>query len=192
MNFLGHLYFSSNDLELMYANLFGDFVKGKAMFDYPEKIQTGIQLHRSIDTYIDTHQEVRKLLKMLYPDLPKVSSVAVDLFFDHLLAVNWKNYHSTELLDFLEDFYAYQPENWPFYSEKFKSFIAVMRNRKWMNSYQMREGLEKSCSGVGSRISFPNLLHIAPQCFDRFYDEIYGCFENFMGDAKLHFGMNKL
>ena len=84
MNFLGHLYFSNNDLELMYANLFGDFVKGKAMYNFPEKIQSGIQLHRSIDSYIDRHEDVRKLLKTLYPELPKVSNVAIDLFFDHL------------------------------------------------------------------------------------------------------------
>ena len=39
MNFLGHLYFSHDDLALMQANLFGDFVKGKDLSRYSLKIQ---------------------------------------------------------------------------------------------------------------------------------------------------------
>lgn len=191
MNFLGHLYFSNNDLELMYANLFGDFVKGKAMYNFPEIIQKGIQLHRSIDGYIDTHEDVRKLLKTLYPELPKVSNVAIDLFFDHLLASHWKNFHSIDLTEFLENFYTFQPLYWADYTSDFQSFIEIMRARKWLNYYPMREGLEKSCAGVGSRISFPNLLHQAPLTFDRHYNEIYSCFESYMSDAIQHFGTNK-
>ena len=175
----------------MYANLFGDFIKGKAMYNFPEKIQNGIQLHRSIDSFIDTNKNVRQLLKILYPELPKVSNVAVDLFFDHLLAIHWKKFHSTELYQFLENFYTYQPKNWDSYPNEFKSFIEMMRTRRWMNYYPLREGLEKSCAGVGSRISFPNLLHQAPLSFDRHFNEIYSCFERFMHEAIQHFGTNK-
>ena len=55
MNFLGHLYFSNNNPELMYANLFGDFVKGKDLSMYSPQVQKGILLHRKIDDYIDNH-----------------------------------------------------------------------------------------------------------------------------------------
>ena len=94
MNFLGHLYFSNNDPELMYANLFGDSVKGKKYLDYPEEIQKGILLHRKIDDFIDRHNAVIELKRELYNELPKISSVAIDLFFDHLLAQKWNDYHS--------------------------------------------------------------------------------------------------
>ena len=66
MNYLGHLYFSKNDFELMYYNLFGDFVKGSDLSRFPIKIQEGIRLHREIDHYIDHHPYVRKLLHKLY------------------------------------------------------------------------------------------------------------------------------
>ena len=49
MNFLGHLYFSYDNHALMIANIFGDFVRGKDLSDYPEIIQKGITLHREID-----------------------------------------------------------------------------------------------------------------------------------------------
>jgi acyl carrier protein phosphodiesterase len=77
MNFLGHLYFSNNNLELMYANLFGDHVKGSDYSHFPEIVQTGISLHRSIDNYIDHHPKVVELMHKLYPELPKVTVIAM-------------------------------------------------------------------------------------------------------------------
>ncbi len=85
MNFLGHLYFSDNKQELMLNNLFGDFVKGKDISRYPIEIQQGITLHRKIDNFIDRHPLVLELSHKLFADLPKVSAIAIDLFFDHLL-----------------------------------------------------------------------------------------------------------
>jgi len=38
MNFLGHLYFSNNDHELMYANLFGDHIKGSQLDKFPSSL----------------------------------------------------------------------------------------------------------------------------------------------------------
>ena len=33
----------------------------------------------------DNHPEVKYLLRNLYPYLPKISGIAIDLYFDHLL-----------------------------------------------------------------------------------------------------------
>jgi acyl carrier protein phosphodiesterase len=76
VNYLGHLFFSKNDTELMLANLYGDFVKGSNLEAYTESVQTGIRLHRSIDNFIDTHPDVLELKRLLYEDLPKVSGIA--------------------------------------------------------------------------------------------------------------------
>jgi acyl carrier protein phosphodiesterase len=186
MNFLGHLFFSNNDPELMYANLFGDTVKGKKYLDYPEEIQKGILLHRKIDEFIDRHTEVMNLKRELYKELPKVSSVAIDLYFDHLLALNWKDYHSISYPIFLEQFYTYQPKNWHFYPPSFRSFITHMRDRQWLNYYPYQEGLIKSCQGVSSRISFPNKLNQAPTSYHRHQEIILKTFRSFMEDAKVY------
>jgi acyl carrier protein phosphodiesterase len=123
MNFLGHLYFSNNDKDLMLANLFGDFVKGTNFNQFTPKIREGIILHRQIDTYIDQHSHVMELKLMLYQDLPKVAGVAVDLFFDHLLAKNWRNYHSAEYITFLADFYSHNADFEHQLTEEIKQFI---------------------------------------------------------------------
>lgn len=184
MNFLGHLYFSNNDEELMYANLFGDTVKGNQFLLYPPEIQKGILLHRKIDEYIDRHPAVLELKRELYEELPKVSSVAIDLFFDHLLARNWNDYHPSPYTEFLEGFYSYQPENWGYYPQTFQNFIEVMRERKWLNYYPLEEGLIKSCQGVSSRISFPNALHKASGSFWKRENKIYEVFQIYMSDAQ--------
>jgi len=186
MNFLGHLYFSNNDHELMYANLFGDSVKGKKYLDYPEEIQKGILLHRKIDDFIDHHSAVIELKRELYDELPKISSVAIDLFFDHLLAQKWNEYHSTPYALFLEEFYTYEPKNWNDYPVTFRAFMEIMRERKWLNYYPFEEGLVKSCQGVSSRISFPNNLFKAPDSFGKHQKLISETFQIYMRDAAVY------
>jgi acyl carrier protein phosphodiesterase len=187
MNFLGHLYFSGNNHELMYANLFGDSVKGTQFHFYPEMIQRGILLHRKIDNFIDHHPAVVELKRALFEELPKVSAVAVDLFFDHLLARNWKNFNATPYPEFLEHFYSYSPLLWEIYPESFKIFIGLLREKKWINHYPHPEGLIRLCHGVSSRISFPNLLHRAPDAFMKHEKMISESFESYMLDAEAYF-----
>lgn len=188
MNFLGHIYFSDNNPELMYANLFGDFIKGSDLSSYSPIIQAGIQLHRSIDTYIDHHPKVLKLMHVLYPELPKVTGIAIDLYFDYCLAKNWPFYHPTPLNEFLDTFYSYEPIHWEEYSEEFKEIIHLMKTKKWLSYYHTFEGLEKASLGVSKRISFKNTLQNAPEVYLRHEEKISLCFEEYMKDAIPYFG----
>jgi acyl carrier protein phosphodiesterase len=183
MNFLGHLYFSNNDKDLMIANLFGDFVKGRNYSHFSTKVQQGIELHRKIDTYFDQHHAVMNLKLMLYKDLPKVAGVAVDLFFDHLLAKYWEDHHIIDYYEYLNDFYAYRSELEIELSTDFINFISIFRERKWLDHYPTSFGLEKSCQGVSSRISFPNQLSQAPEIFYQNEEVIKKVFDQYMLEA---------
>lgn len=187
MNFLGHLYFSQDHQELMHANLFGDFVKGKQFERYSPVVQKGVLLHRSIDTFIDTNEKVVNLMRKLYQDLPKVSSVAIDLYFDHLLARNWDEFHQVKLTDYLAEFYATKPMNWEEYPDNFQQFIEKLKLHQWMNHYPSFEGLTKACQGVGSRISFENKLIEAPSIFLNMEQEITAVFYEYMAAAQSEF-----
>lgn len=189
MNFLGHLYFSDNDKDLMLANLFGDFVRGRNFSHYPKVIQDGIILHRKIDSFMDQHKSVMELKLKLYDELPKVAGVAVDLFFDHLLAKNWNKHHPLNYEDFLNDFYFYRSDFEQELTIDFKNFIAVFRERKWLNHYPTSFGLEKSCQGVSSRISFPNKLKDAPSVFYKYEADIARVYKIYMNDANDYFSI---
>lgn len=186
MNFLGHLYFSNNDHQLMYANLHGDFVRGKDLSRFPKKMEQGITLHRMIDDYIDHHPIVLELLHKLYEPLPKVAGIAVDLYFDHILAKEWDQFHSTPLDQFIDGFYDAEIENESFYSPKFKLMIARMKERNWLYQYQFEYGLMKACKGVSSRISFPNVLDSAHHIFKTYEKDVETCFHAFMEAAIPH------
>ena len=183
MNFLGHLYFSNNDKDLMLSNLYGDFVKGKDYSNYPEIVQHGIHLHRSIDYFIDTHPAVTDLRLSLYDKLPKVAGIAIDLYFDHLLARNWEKFHSKDYNVFLDDFYSHQAVFETELKSEFTEFMGYFRTRKWLDHYPSSYGLQKSCEGVSKRISFANKLHEAPTLFYEREQEIETCFEVYMKDA---------
>lgn len=183
MNYLGHLYFSNNDTELMYANIFGDFVKGKDLSRYPKKIQKGIRLHRTIDDYIDHHPAVIELMHELYAPLPKIAGIAIDLYFDHLLAINWSDYHNLPLDDFIEKFQTASIDREPYDKEFFWTVLSKMKEEEWLHHYQTTYGLTKACQGLSARISFPNVLHTAPQVFEENTQKIETCFHIFMTDA---------
>ena len=187
MNFLGHLYFSGTDKELMLANLFGDFVRGSKHGHFPEVIQKGIKLHRSIDFYIDNHPLVKELKYDLMSELPKVGPVAVDLFFDHLLARNWVDFHPTAYTSFLHDFYEHETDFQGHYPKEFIEFMHKLRTHQWMNHYPTKYGLMKSCEGVAKRISFETKLPIAHLVFDQKEGQIEEVFHRFMSDAKREF-----
>lgn len=187
MNFLGHLYFSNNDPQLQYANLFGDYVKGSNFSEYPQIIQRGIRLHREIDNYIDHHPAVLDLLHHLYEHLPKVSGIAIDLYFDHLLARNWSEFHDMNYLDFINRFYTTEPEHRQYYSTSYLLMLERMKHDNWLFHYQVYDGLIKACSGLSQRISFKNVLSKAPDVFISEEHIISRAFELFMNDAIPHF-----
>lgn len=188
MNFLGHLYFSNNDTTLMRNNLFGDFVKGSALDHFPEDVQVGIVLHRSIDSFIDSHPTVKVLMRKLYAELPKVSGVAIDLFFDHLLAKNWAQFHPMELNAFLYRFYDSVQLDGFDYTDEFQEMIRKMIEINWISYYPTLDGLNKMCHGVASRISFPTQLINGVEVYLAHEEEIETAFFEFMSDAQYFFG----
>ena len=187
MNLLGHLYFSFGDRELMYANLFGDSVKGRHFNKFPPKLSEGILLHRRLDHFIDSHESTVRLKRQLYDQLPKVAPIAIDLFYDHLLAKDWNHYSKISYYDFLEQFYSYSPQSWEYYPEDFKRFIQQLRIHKWMDNYPTTFGLRRLSEGVSSRLSFKNNLKNAPTVFLEKESLITTAFQEFMTAASKEF-----
>src|SRR6478672_11877344 len=86
MNFLAHAYLSFENPEILAGNMVSDFVKGKAKFLFSGKIQNGINLHRQIDEFTDTHPATKKAKEFFRPDYRLYSGAIVDILYDHFLA----------------------------------------------------------------------------------------------------------
>ena len=183
MNYLGHLYFSENNKDLMIANLYGDYFKGNKYDELPLLQRTGVKLHRAIDDFIDTNKGVKELFKELYADLPKIAGIAVDLYFDHLLAKHWSQFHDRKLENFVSDFYAHtELINYP-YPEQFLHMIHYMKQGDWLLNYKYLEGLDSAARGLSRRISFPNELYKAKEVFVKNEELITNHFFSYMQEA---------
>ena len=105
MNFLGHIYLSGQDKELAVGNLVADKIKGNKISELPEKIRSGIVLHRLIDEFTDNHNSYKNCVHELFPKYRHYSRVIIDMYFDHFLAANWNDFHRTPLKIYSNSFY---------------------------------------------------------------------------------------
>nr|WP_107037700.1 ACP phosphodiesterase [Brumimicrobium mesophilum] len=179
----------------MVANLFGDFVKGRNYSYLPQIVQEGVFLHRQIDDFIDHHPLITELRLHLYHELPKIAGIAIDLYFDHLLAKNWPKYHPKSLDEFIDLFLEYteDPNHLRYKNPKFEypiyfnSLLLMIKNHNLLKKNLHLDGLRIASEGLSQRIAFKNNLNIAAEVFINNEQRIEKVFHLFMADAILHF-----
>lgn len=156
MNFLAHIFLSGEQAPIMVGNFIADFVRGKAMFDYPENIRQGILLHRAIDTFADRHEMARLSAERLRPNFGRYAPVLVDIFYDHLLAVNWHRYHHKPLPDYAQWAYKTLAEHLDVMPPMVQQVIPRMTSQDWLSNYANLWGISKALEGVSHRAAFEN------------------------------------
>lgn len=174
MNFLAHIYLSGDDISITIGNFIADGIKGKDYKKYPQNIQTGILLHRQIDTYTDAHPTVRKSTKRLHENYGHYSGVIVDILYDHFLAKNWKRYSKTPLADYIDDFYDTLNDNYETLPLRIQKMMPHMIADNWLLSYASLEGIAKVLDGMNKRTKNRSKMNFAINELKEFYEE----FEN--------------
>lgn len=142
MNFLAHIYLSGDNDLIKIGNFMADSIHGNRFENYLPDIQKGIVLHRSIDTFTDTHPIFRNSTKRLHPIYHHFSGIIIDIFYDHFLAKNWSNYSDEKLVDYVEGFYQSLKENYDNLSPRTQKIMPIMLEQNWLVSYQTIEGIE--------------------------------------------------
>jgi len=152
MNYLAHLYLSGNDEELKIGNFIADSVKGKpSELLYTPGVIRGIQIHRKIDTFTDSHPIVLKSIKRLREHQGKFSGIVVDIAFDHFLAKHWHLYSSTELWKYISDCYILMMKHKTELPERVQRFLPHMVKSNWLYHYLTLEGIDKVFKGMAKR-----------------------------------------
>jgi len=143
MNYLAHILLSGNDTELRIGNFIADSVRGKNFTRFPDRVAQGIMVHRSIDTFTDSHPIVRESKNLIRPQYGLWSSVIVDLYYDHFLAANWSDFHRADLEKYTLDFYKDLKEYWEILPPRIQRFYPIMVEHNWIYSYRTVEGMGK-------------------------------------------------
>ena len=187
MNFLAHLYLSGNRPKVMVGNFIGDFVKGRNPSERYEKgIAAGIELHRAIDYYTDTHQVVRLSKNRLRPKYRHYSGVIVDMFYDHFLAKNWSTYSTEPLTDFAKGAYLVIEEHQDILPEKVKYLMPHMTAGNWLVNYAKVEGIEKALSGMTRRSTYDSKMNESIFELREFYTDFENEFSLFFPELEQH------
>jgi len=184
MNFLAHAYLSFGQEEILVGNFIADFVRGKELENYPKKVQLGIQLHRAIDTYTDSHPLVKQVQSLLIPRFGHYSRVISDVFFDYFLAKNWKNYSDTPLEKFSLDSYrtlSSSPYELP---EAFCRMFHWMQAQNWLYSYREAAGIQAALDGLSRRARFDSKMNESTQVLWEKEEEIEAIFFAFFEDLE--------
>lgn len=117
MNYLAHILLSGSDPDWQLGGLLGDFVKGPLVPVCPAGlvdrqgqpwapgVVAGIQLHRQLDAFVDAWPEYLACLELLDRSYRRVGGIALDVYFDHLLARHWSRFSPVALSAFSRDFY---------------------------------------------------------------------------------------
>ena len=187
MNFLGHFYLSQDDPDLLIGNYIADFVKGKKYMEYPDKISTGIMMHRHIDYFTDQHRLVKHGRKRLFGKYRHYSGVIIDMYYDHYLASLWQDYSSDSLNAFSTKIYEIIEDNWDHLPERSQFMFPYMKSGNWLLRYASTEGIGQSLNGMSRRLNNNSKLDQAVHQLHEYYDDFREEFQEFIVDIKNQF-----
>ena len=191
MNFLAHLYLSGNDNKIMVGNFIADFVKGRvALNQFEPAIIRGIELHRAIYEFTDSHPIVTISKNRLRPTYRHYSGVIVDVFYDHFLSRNWNTYHSDLLPDFADRAYGIIQSFDSILPQDVKFMLPYMIKGNWLVNYSKLEGIHRALSGMAKRTPYKSKMEESVKDLERNYEDFKKEFEDFF--PQLHEFSKKL
>jgi acyl carrier protein phosphodiesterase len=191
VNYLAHAYLSFGDPDILAGNMISDFIKGKKKFEYPDRIQAGITLHRKIDEYTDTHPATRQAKQFLKTSAGLYAGSFVDIIYDHFLANDSYEFEDGSLAIFTQNTYVQLASYEEWLPEKFKKFFFYMREQNWLLHYQSTQGIYNSFQGLCRRAKYIDDPEPVFKAFIEHYEELKMNYELFFPHVKT-FAFNEL
>ena len=179
MNYLAHLYLSFGHEEILVGNYIADAVKGRQVQAYPEGIQSGIMLHRRIDTFTDNHALVEQSKARIRASYRKFSGVVIDMYYDHFLAAGWAAWSDVPLLQFTKMAYHTLFRYYMKMPFRMKRILPAMAIGNWLASYADVDNVGLALQGMSRRTSFDSGIENAKYQLIEHYDDLKSDFDAF-------------
>lgn len=168
----------------MVGNFIADTIRGSHLEKYPQDIQLGIHVHRSIDTFTDSHPLVLQTRKLLYSDFGKYAGVVQDVFYDHFLAVNWSLYAKGSLDKFVKEAYTVLESNREWMNTRALRTLTYMHAQDWLSNYAKPEGIDRSLKGLSHRAKFDSHMEDSMPAFHNHFDAMNSHFKTFFPELE--------
>lgn len=185
MNYLAHAYLSFNNPSLLVGNMIADYVKGKQQYDYSHTIQAGIQLHRAIDFFTDTHEATLPIKNLFKPAYRLYASAFVDVVLDYFLANDKLIFNNNfTLINFVNNTYALLDKYQTQFPHKFANMYPYMKSQNWLLHYGTDEGMQKSFNGLQKRAKYIIEIDSAFELFLTHKSQIALAYQAFFPELK--------
>ena len=191
MNYLAHIYLSRDHELITIGNFMADHIKGNKYKNFSEDLQKGILLHRQIDSFTDTHKIVKISKRRLNDRYGLYRGVVIDIFYDHFLAKNWKNYSEIDLPTYTQNFYDSLNRNFDILPDKIKYMSKYLIRDNWLLSYAEMDGIQKVLEGMNRRTKNRSQMYLAINDLEAHYGDFEKDFQQFF-DELIAFTSNKL
>lgn len=187
MNYFAHLVLAQPTVESTVGNLLGDFAKGVERKNLPPSIKAGLDNHRAVDRFTDSHQAIRNLKQLFQPERRRFAGIALDVYFDHLLMKNWSSYYSRPLHEVIDTFYYRMTEGRPIMpSSNMRNTTSRMVNYDWFGSYREVDSIAHALDRIAGRIRYENRFDNAIEDIIANQQEIEAAFKDFFPELKAH------
>ncbi|HEV7490838.1 MAG TPA: ACP phosphodiesterase [Rhodanobacteraceae bacterium] len=184
MNILAHALLAAPDDDRIFGSLIGDFVRGAIDPALPSGVREGIVLHRAIDTYTDAHPEIAAARPLFEPPFRRYAGIMLDMWFDHLLAREWRHYGDGALDDFSRRVRSLLDSRRTLVPARMHGFVAYLHAHDLPAAYRDTPVIGEALGGISSRLTRPNPLRDALPVlvaldaelqarFDRFFPQLH-------------------
>lgn len=151
MNYLAHVFLAPATPAGIAGALLGDFVKGRAVMQYPIAVRAAIDLHRAIDRYTDAHPLVAGCRELVSAPRRRFAGVMTDVFFDHFLARHWECFSATPLERFTSRVYDTLFAQQNSLPPRLQAILPHMAAEDWLASYGEIEAVDAALRGIAQR-----------------------------------------
>lgn len=179
MNYLAHAYLSFNDPGLLVGNLISDFVKGKKKYNYPLNILKGIDLHRAIDDFTDTHPVTRSARQIFQPAYGLYCGAFMDIAYDYFVANDNPLFAPGTLESFSEDVYRELNTYVSVFPPRFQQLFPSMKKHNWLLNYRNHTGIQRSFEGLVYRAAYMSDSAPAFELFVQNKNELQSAYDEF-------------
>ena len=123
-------------------------------------------------------------MERLRPKYRKYAGVIINIFYDHFLAKNWKDYSDKPLEQFASEVNSLMMKNVLHFPEKSLMFLRYALRTNLLVSYASVEGIGEVLLGMSRRTTFKSNMEFAVEDLKKYYLEFGNEFKLFFQDAE--------
>lgn len=186
MNWLAHLFLSEPNPAFRIGNLLPDLVPLPALSGLSPEFARGVQQHRRIDAFTDSHSIFRRSVARVKPEFRRFGGILVDVFYDHFLSRDWPSLSPVPLPAFVDEVYAsFEIHRHEIPPEAY-AHLERMKSANWLCAYGDLGGVSTTLGRIGLRLRRPVALANAIGALEDDYAGFQNDFASFFPQLRSH------